>query len=177
MLAFIGVVALGFLPYAGAGTGLFAGLWTYAAQWEFNAPVFRLLRFALDDGRTARVILGLLFGCAAMCAPFWVADPIRSGYLLTGLFLWLTPTMHPWYVIWLLPFLVIYRSSAWLTFSCLAPLSYTVLIGFATEGIWEEKTWVMGVEYGGFVAVWAGVALVQRLRRGRIGGEMGDRRA
>ena len=35
-----------------------------------------------------------------------------------------SPTVHPWYVLWVLPFAAIYLSPAWLIFGALVPLSY-----------------------------------------------------
>lgn len=166
VLVFPAVVLLGYLPYAGAGAGLFKGLLTYAEHWEFNAPVFGLLKAVLGSGAAARIAVGVLFGSAVLALTLGWMPPIQAAYLLTGLFLWLTPTLHPWYCVWMLPFLVFYRSPAWLTFTGLVVLSYHVLIRYQAEGVWEEAAWVKGVEYGGFVAVWVGTRIWRRIRAG-----------
>ncbi len=165
VLVFPAVVLVGYLPYADAGEGLFRGLLTYAAHWEFNAPVYGLLKTLLDSGTAARTAIAALFGCAALALTLGWGPPIQAGYLLTGLFLWLTPTLHPWYLVWILPFLVFYRSPAWLAFTGLVVLSYQVLIRYGAEGVWEEAAWVKGVEFGGFAAVWLGVWVLRRLKR------------
>jgi len=36
----------------------------------------------------------------------------------------LLPTLHPWYVLWVLPFAAVYLSRGWLVFAALVPLSY-----------------------------------------------------
>ena len=68
----------------------------------------------------------------ALAAIAWIAalaarrglDVTRECYLvLAGVLLFL-PTMHPWYVLWVLPFAALYRSRGWLLFAALVPLSY-----------------------------------------------------
>jgi hypothetical protein len=36
----------------------------------------------------------------------------------------LAPTLHPWYLLWVLPLLTFAPSPAWLLLCCLAPLAY-----------------------------------------------------
>ena len=156
ILVFLGVVLLGYLPYIGAGPRLFAAFWNYARHWEFNSLVFWLLRMLLRDGDAARVVIGALFGGAVLAMTVRRTHPLRAGYVLTGVFIWLTPTLHHWYVVWMIPFLVFYRSPAWLVFAGLVALSYHVLIRYSAEGIWEEALWVRGMEYGGFALAWVG---------------------
>jgi hypothetical protein len=69
---------------------------------------------------------------------------IRYGYILIGLLIVLMPaSLHPWYVIILIPFLTFYPSIAWLIFICTVALSY---IKYATPmGI--MPVWVLLVEY------------------------------
>ncbi len=162
---FGGTVSAGVLPYADVGWGLFAGLWIYAKHWEFNASVYGLLNGVLELGDLSRVAVGVLFLGAVLALTFKNVHPIRSGYLLAGLFVLLTPTLHPWYLIWIIPFLVFYASPAWLVFTGLVALSYHVLIQFRSAGIWEEAGWVKAVEYGGFIAVWIAERMWRELRK------------
>ncbi len=61
-----------------------------------------------------------------------------------GLLLILMPaSLHPWYVILIIPFLVIYPNPAWLMFTCMVSLSY--LKYTSPRGI--MPTWVLLAEY------------------------------
>jgi hypothetical protein len=51
-------------------------------------------------------------------------DPAREAYLALAGVILLLPTMHPWYVLWVLPFAAAYLSRGWLVFAALVPLSY-----------------------------------------------------
>lgn len=154
MLFFGGILFLGYIPYASAGEGLFRGLLIYIQHWEFNSLALDVFTEILGNQITARLVICAIFSVAVLILTLGWMHPIRAGYILTGLFLWLTPTMHPWYLIWILPFLVFYRNPAWLVFTCLSAVSYKVLVRYSVEGIWQEELWVKWVEYGGFILVW-----------------------
>ena len=153
VLVFAAIMLVGYVPFMGAGKGLFAGLLTYAEHWEFNAPFFDSARF-IFGATIARGLIALAFCTAVVLITIGRMPPVQAGYYLTGLFIWLSPTLHPWYVLWILPFLVFYRSAAWLVFSGLIAISYVVPIRFAAEGVWVEEFWVKVIPFGGFGLTW-----------------------
>jgi len=52
-------------------------------------------------------------------------EAVKYGYMMTGLLLILMPaSLHPWYVLWLLPFLPFHPAAAWVYFSGAVTLSY-----------------------------------------------------
>ena len=160
------VLVLGYLPYAITGAPVLGILGVYAQNWEFNNPVFYLLRSLLNDGLLVRKILGVglviwvLILCFKRLCPLWAAYLTSAGFLL------LTPTLHPWYAIWLVPFLVFYRQPAWIGFTLLLPLSYHVLIAYQAQGIWREDGWIWGVEFGALIGL--GIARAIWLRKWAI---------
>lgn len=69
---------------------------------------------------------------------------MRYAYILVGFLLILMPaSLHPWYAILIIPFLVIYPSPAWLIFSCTVSLSYLKYL--SPQGI--MPTWILLAEY------------------------------
>ena len=71
-------------------------------------------------------------------------DAIKLAYLLAGLNIVLTSaSIHPWYILWLIPFLSLFPSPAWLYFSLMVPLSY--LTYESPRGILPD--WVRHLEY------------------------------
>ena len=164
VVIFAAIMAVGYLPYREAGENLFAGLLVYAEHWSFNAPVFYILSHLFESPFWARAVIAVLFAGAVILFTFSRMPPIQAGFFLVGAFLLLTPTLHPWYAIWIIPFMVFYRQPAWLIFTGLIAISYQVLIKYASEGIWEEAVWVKCVLFGGFALVWA----FEELKRRRV---------
>jgi hypothetical protein len=78
---------------------------------------------------------------------------LRYAFILTGLLMILMPSsLHPWYVILVIPYLAFYPSPAWLIFTCTVTLSYLKYV--SAQGI--MPTWVLLAEYLpllGFLAV------------------------
>lgn len=78
---------------------------------------------------------------------------------LLGMFFLLSPTVQPWYLLWILPLLCLARQPGWITWSATIFLAYWILDGYARTGVWQELAWVRWVEYGvaGLAAVAAQV--------------------
>ncbi|HXV77487.1 MAG TPA: hypothetical protein VD788_14325 [Candidatus Polarisedimenticolaceae bacterium] len=78
----------------------------------------------------------------------------RRCLLAIGGVLLLSPTLHPWYVLWVLPFAAALLSWPWLVLAALVPLSY---LGAGAD----PPPWVLLVEYG----MPCGIVVVDRLAR------------
>jgi alpha-1,6-mannosyltransferase len=87
-------------------------------------------------------------------------EPLRALYLMTGALLLLSPTLHPWYLLWILPWLCLFPSRAWLLLSGLVVLAYAN-IGSAGSGH-DPHPWVRAAEYVPFYALLALDGLLSR---------------
>ncbi len=159
------LACLAYVPFAWAGPDLWVGLTTYAEHWRFNEGGFWLFD---------RVLPGRLF-------PRWAAGAAVLGVVgLTALrrfdteraLLWvlgtgiaLSPTVHPWYVLWVLPFVALRATPAWLYLSGAVFLAYWGLDAFHATGVWPEPLPVRLVIWTPF---WA-LLLWDAVRRTRTG--------
>ncbi|MFH1571025.1 MAG: hypothetical protein ABIL09_23735 [Gemmatimonadota bacterium] len=165
------VIAAGYGLYAAAGAGLFGGLRAYALRWRANDSLYGAVEAALRlAGPAAVAPYRARWACAALLllAGAWILwrlrDPVQAVFALVGTYLLLTPTLHPWYVLWALPFLPLFPSPAWTLLSGLVFLAYAVLGGYRSTGVWQEPAWVRWAEYGPFYLV---LARTWWRRRGR----------
>jgi alpha-1,6-mannosyltransferase len=129
-------IALGYAPYAATlGLGALGFLPEYLASHEdHNIGLRALMTFPFGlTGETPRAVaMAVLFAVmlVALVAIARARHPEPQGTseaaaLAAGAYLLLVPTsMHPWYVMWMVPFLAITRSPAWLYFSGAVSLSY-----------------------------------------------------
>ena len=67
-------------------------------------------------------------------------DAARETFLALGGVLLLAPTMHPWYLLWVLPFAAVFISRGWLWLAALVPLAYL-------GGDGDVPWWARVVEY------------------------------
>src|SRR5512142_300190 len=75
----------------------------------------------------ARLLLAAALGVGLLTIAVRVADPVRAAGASLGLFLLLSPVVHPWYVLWVLPFAALYRSPAFLYLAAAVPFGYALL--------------------------------------------------
>ena len=140
---------LAFWPVADAGEKLATGLMTYVQHWHFNAAAYSLFRLALEPLH-ARWLCTALFALIALGVQLRYRDPYRAAFATLGAYVLLSPTVHPWYLLWVLPFLAFFPSPAWMILSGLIFLAYEVQIGYGSEGVWREKPWVLWAQYAPF---------------------------
>ncbi len=150
-----------FVPYLDAGAMVARGFLTYAEHWRFNDLGYSLLQTTGLGPRETRWILAGALAAFAIVAPFRWRDPLAAGGLGIGALLMLSPTVHPWYVVWLVPFVPFlprFARAAGLVLVALAPISYAAAWGEAQTGVWEEPAWSRA-------ALWIPVLAVLVLRR------------
>jgi len=117
----------------------------YLTRWEFHGALYGILTMALPS-LTARAFLATAFCSAALYlgafrAPPWKLDGPTAGLFVTGAFLFLSPTVHPWYALWIIPFLVLRPQAEWIYLSFAVLSSYAVLPRYVEERVWIESTW------------------------------------
>ena len=80
----------------------------YLRHWQFNDSLFLLLEAALDDA--ARPVAAALFAAVfvALGVRRPALPPSLAFALLAGSAFLLSPTAHPWYLLWCLPFLILH---------------------------------------------------------------------
>ena len=84
---------------------------------------------------------------------------VRSAKWAVLLLLFLAANCFPWYLSWLLPFLVIFPDAALLLWTALAGLSYHILIRYELLGVWQENDEFRLMEYVPVYAMLIGGAL------------------
>ncbi|HEX5132563.1 MAG TPA: glycosyltransferase 87 family protein [Candidatus Krumholzibacteria bacterium] len=147
ILIVVAVAVVGYLPFAGAGAELVRSLRTYSGTWWFNGPPFMALSGILGEPITARRLLAAAGIVFAIAAAFRERDLARYTYLVIGCSLLLAPTVYPWYLIWMVPFLCIFPNRGWIAFTGLVALSYWVWVVYAASGAWIVPTRVLAAEY------------------------------
>ncbi len=109
--------------------------------------------FAIDQASqtAAKVIGAMLMAFVLLWCLFVIRDPIPSALLLFGALFFVAPTVHPWYVAWLVPLGALLPrgpSRAAIAFSALSVLAYSAWVSSAAGGEWVVPWWLASVEYG-----------------------------
>lgn len=166
-LIFAGVIAMFYLPFLSAVEAQFHGL-SYFARWGlFNGSLFPLLLAGLgtimgkgESLLVSKALVLLIFACLLIYLTYRYSQTLQQeendmllwkySFWLIGAFLLLSPTVHPWYLTWVLPFLCFFRSAGWILLTGTVILARSVYIGYEATGVWKEIWWIRLCEYGPF---------------------------
>ena len=153
------VIVAFYLPFAGAGYRLIESTWLMATDWSFNGSLAYLLEQLLPL-RSAHQICGLLLIALILAATWRGTDLLARMLLIQTAFVICTPTLYPWYLIGLVPLLVLRPEPALLALITLVPLTDEVVIDYHRSGLWAPALWPRLVLYTVFYGL-----LVMGLRR------------
>jgi hypothetical protein len=106
--------------------------------------------FALSDLSRA-VARGIALAALAAVVAWTVRrrfEPLEAMLWIGGAFVLLTPVMHPWYLLWVLPWAAAEGALPWLAFGAALPLSYLPLDGWWARRVWEAPVGIAIAEYG-----------------------------
>jgi len=150
-LLFAAIVLALYLPYLSAGPAILGFLPGYfqipAEQFNLGLKVYLLRILPLADHMLITLGFAALLAAAVVVVWRLPKDDISAlkwAYLLTGLQLLLASgSLHPWYLILIIPFLALFPSPAWLYFSFAVVLSYLAY----PSGGYRVPEWVRHVEY------------------------------
>lgn len=143
---------LAFLPLL--GVGFTRGFEAYRAHWSFNGSVYPALVGLGLAGSTARLGLQVVGVGVTGWALWRCRDPVQLCLWVFGAFVILSPTVHPWYVLWPLVPALLLRRWAWVGLAVLVPLAYLVLATLdPASGAWQEQIWVRWAIYLPFFAM------------------------
>ena len=157
---FAGTLALVYAPFLVTGETELDSLLVFAREWEFNAAVFGLLTVALP-ATAAKFVL------AAVGGAFWVwyyrrhlasATDVPRGDWIYGALLAVAPVINAWYLLWLLPFAVVFPST-WAWTASVAVLAGAYITGLTLDDhamqLYGQPLWIRLLEFGVILAALA----------------------
>jgi alpha-1,6-mannosyltransferase len=141
------VVACGTL-FGGIALHSLVGGTRYITHWQFNGSLFWLLT-GLLGGNTlwAKWAVTALLGAVAVWIGYREKDLPRAGFLIIAASLLMAPTLHPWYFVWLIPLLCVFRPAGFVVWNGTIVISYFVWPEFERTKLWQLPFWAYLAEY------------------------------
>jgi GT2 family glycosyltransferase len=134
-----------YLPFAEDGGRLLNTLIDFAAGMHYNDSISALVRAVAGPFGPA-VLAGLL--AAGLLWIFLIEDERwRAVYYALGWLLLLLPTLHPWYLVLIAPFMCFFPSRAWLYLQSAVCLTFPVLAIEYETGAFQEIQGLKILEY------------------------------
>jgi|FLOH01.1.fsa_nt_gi hypothetical protein len=150
------LIALGFLPVLaleGGLSGILDGLANYGLRWESWNLIHRHVEpiFSMwgdrdgtwsDPRKLSKLFTGGLAALWMLRLIVRREEPVRATGLALAAFLIVSPTLHPWYLTWIIPFLAFSKGRAWMFLVIASPLLYWPLTSWQLVGTWTEPVWL-----------------------------------
>lgn len=141
------VFLMTYIPYISGGVNPFESLATFTSHWMFNGSIFNILYNFTGNNQTARLISYALLVFPAAYVMFSRMQMVNKIYYIFFLFFLFAPTVHPWYLTWLVVLLPLCFRWSGLIFVSLISISTYVVIKYQLKGIWEESALILLFEY------------------------------
>jgi len=146
----VAVLAALYIPFLGHGRLPLGSLGDYRAHWRVNAPVYSVLERVFPTAGLVGVPVGLGFAAALWARRHFVLDSPEAWAWPVATTLLFAPTIYPWYLLWVTPFLFAPRT---------LPLAVWTVSSLSVY--WSLPDWTTTVvEYGPVLGV-AGWMLAQ----------------
>lgn len=125
--------------------------WTKTWEGE-EIPATTFTAYTVAQTATKAIVA---FLCALALLWLMLArwQPLAATASILLLLYFFAPTVHPWYVAWLVPFAALRPRATPIAFSALVLVGYGAWISMARGGPWALEWWAVALEYGIVAAV------------------------
>ncbi len=135
-------------------SGMFQGLWVFGGLGAFNGPIHGPISYLLDGNITwASRVVFVLFGLITLWIIWAVRTPVKAAYLLIASLVLLSPVVHYWYILWVIPFVVLYPGLSWLVLSLTSGVYFVSTFSVENGEDWLLPVWAMWVMWLPFLLV------------------------
>lgn len=126
--------------------GLFHGLWRFGGFSAFNGPVHGPLSAMLTgDTVSATGIVMILLGIVALWIIRSISSFPKAVYLTLAALILFLPVVHYWYVLWAIPFMVLFPGLSWLALSFTSGAYFFSVFSVAQGEAWMLPVWAMWI--------------------------------
>jgi hypothetical protein len=139
----VGILAALYVPFLGQGRLPLGSLGGYLARWRVNAPVYSALEWVFPTKGLVGVPVAVGFTVALWARRHLDPDSPEAWAWPVAMTLLFAPTIFPWYLVWVTPFLFTPRA---------LPLAVWTVSSLAVY--WPLPVWAtMVIEYGSVLGV------------------------
>ena len=147
LISFLSTITFFYAFFIDSAGNMFLTALNYSSKWYFNNPLFHIIHFFTESNALAHLISFSLF-IAVFLFIFLRPLPFEKKiFYTTFAFVFLNPTIHPWYLVILIGLQCIYFSDIVILWSGLVIVSYTVVYRFKLTGDWTNSWPQLAVQY------------------------------
>jgi alpha-1,6-mannosyltransferase len=124
-----------YLPFLNSGRLPTGSLGAYLTGWRVNGPLYSALAHFLPNAALLALPVGSGFAVAIFARWHWALDSPETWAWPAAIALLFAPTVFPWYLLWLTPFLFSQSTLPLAVWSVSALATYSPLPGWAASAV------------------------------------------
>ncbi len=140
------------------------GLLQYGGTMSHNGSVNYLLLSWLGDRLAAAGLSSAILLIVVVAISLRTKDVLKGGYAILAALVLLSPTVHYWYLAWIVPGIALFPSAAWILLTGLSGLYFSAWDHFGKTGIWSQPKVCFYTQWIPFYLCWA-PSFLTRLRQ------------
>ena len=147
------------VTFAAVLAGLYSPFWvqgsladwsalkTFASDWEFNSTLYGVIGIWTGEQAAKLVCAALFLVFYSIYAWKWKGGVPRGDWIF-GVFFLLSAVVNPWYLLWMVPFVALYPTSAGIAALVVVSVAYAHGLNLpgSNLGPYDHPTWVRVVE-------------------------------
>jgi hypothetical protein len=145
---------------------MFSGAFVFYKKWRFNDSLFGILYNWLGGAEPARIVGIFITLTAIVFSLIQKYSFYRAAMIAFGSVILFSPVVHPWYLCWVLPFLVFHPNKPWIFFCGWIVLAYLIRDLYPV-GVWKPVLWLkllIYIPFYTFVVLDAGKSFLTQRR-------------
>lgn len=119
-----------------------------AVRVDTNSSFYIILVGLLKNAKIAKIIIAIFTGAFLIWWARRESDSIRYLLGAVSVVALLTPVLHPWYLLWVIPCFCFIRFLPMIVLTGTVVLAYTIWPNFASTGVWAMPLSARLFEYG-----------------------------
>jgi hypothetical protein len=131
------------------------GILHFGGSMSHNGSLNHLFIDYLGSRETASKLSALLLMLVVLIVSIRRKDVFKGSFIIFGGLILLSPTVHYWYLAWVLPFIVFFPSLPWLILLGLSAFYFSAWVQFGKSGEWYQPMTYLRIQWIPFYILWA----------------------
>ncbi len=134
---------------------LISGILHFGGTMSHNGSLNHLFIDFLGSRESASKLSMLLLLIVVGITALKARDTLKGSFIIFGALILLSPTVHYWYLSWVLPFVVFFPSLPWLLMFILSGFYFIAWVQFGKTGEWYQPIEYLRLQWIPFYLLWA----------------------
>lgn len=133
---------------------LIDGILHFGGSMSHNGSINHLFIDILGSRESASKLSLALLAISVVIVSIRVTDVVKGAFIILGALILLSPTVHYWYLSWVLPFAVLFPSLPWLLLFALSGFYFSAWVQFGRTGEWYQPIGYLRLQWIPFYILW-----------------------